>query len=233
MRQLVCICAFVLISLGISPAEQPSGAPGTAKPSARKRVFVDGKSLPAEQVQVRAGVAYADAARLAEALGASAEVTDNAIFIRTGKPACTCAKVAVEVEGEQFSQSFRKSVAGVPDQIESLRAAVLKNETAPLGPRFDAVDRQLSLSKSQVQTDADAAIYYALAYANNSLAIAYYKQARGVSSEEAQKDQLDSIMCSMESKFALMKGVLLPGGSCSVFQRMAAQSGAKPAPPPE
>ena len=78
-----------------------------------------------------------------------------------------------------------------------------------------------------MQTDADLAVYYALAYANNSLAITYYKQTRGVPVEEAQKNQLDSMMCAMESKFALMKGVLLPGGSCSVFQRIEAHSAPK------
>jgi len=66
-------------------------------------------------------------------------------------------------------------------------------------------------------------------HANNSLAIAYYKQSRGVPPEEAQKDQLDSMMCAMESKFALMKGVLMPGGNCSVFKRIEAQSPSKPA----
>jgi hypothetical protein len=96
-----------------------------------------------------------------------------------------------------------------------------------LGPRFDALDRKLTLSTAHVQTEADTAVYYALSYASNSLAIAYYKQARGVPSEDAQKDQLDSMMCAMESKFALMKGTLLPGGTCSVFQRMEAQTGAK------
>jgi len=104
---------------------------------------------------------------------------------------------------------------------------VLKKEKVDIGPRFDAIDRKLSLSTSHVQTDADIAVYYALAYANNSLAITYYKQTRGVPVEEAQKDQLDSMLCAMESKFALMKGVLMPGGSCSVFRRMEAQSAPK------
>ena len=101
----------------------------------------------------------------------------------------------------------------------------------PLGPRFDAIDRELTLSTTHVQTDADMAIYYALSYANNSLAISYYKQLRGASTEEAQKGQLDSMMCAMESKFALMKGVLLPGGSCSVFKRMESQPVVKQEPP--
>jgi hypothetical protein len=36
------------------------------------------------------------------------------------------------------------------------------------------------------------------------------------------------MMCAMESKFALMKGVLLPGGSCSVLKRIEAQLPSKP-----
>ena len=44
-----------------------------------------------------------------------------------------------------------------------------------------------------------------------------------------QKDQLDSVMFAMESKFALMKGVLLPGGSCSLLKRVEAQLPPKPA----
>jgi hypothetical protein len=117
----------------------------------------------------------------------------------------------------------------VPDEIESLRAVALKKEKVPLGPRFDAIDRKLLLSTVHVQTDADTAVYYALSYANNSLAIIYYKESRGVPADEAQKNQLDSVMCSMESKFALMKGTLLPGGSCSVFKRMESQTASKPA----
>ena len=162
---------------------------------------------------------------LAAALGASLQTGEGGVMILTSSKPEGCDKNAVE--GQRFSQQFRSDVAGVADEIESLRAVVLKREKVSIGPRFDAIDRKLSLSTVHVQTDADMAVYYALAYANNSLAIAYYKQTRGVPVEEAQKDQLDSMMCAMESKFALMKGVLLPGGSCSVFKRIEAQSAPK------
>jgi hypothetical protein len=72
---------------------------------------------------------------------------------------------------------------------------------------------------SQVQTDADSAVHYALA--DNSLAITYCKQVRGVPVEEAQKGQLDSMMCAMESKFVLMKGACCPAG------RAASSSGSR------
>ncbi len=188
----------------------------------RKRIFVDGKPIPAGQTTTKDGVTYADAALLAEALGAKVQTSEGSLIIRTEeKPPASCDKTVVE--GEHFSEQFRSDVASVADDIESLRAAVMKKEKVPLGPRFDAIDRKLTASTAHVQTEADSAVYYALSYASNSLAISYYQELRGVPPDEAQKSQLDSMMCSMESKFALMKGVLVPGGTCSVFKRRETQ----------
>ena len=184
------------------------------------RVYVDGKSIPANLVIVKDGASYVEVNALAEAVGATAQSSANGLMITT-PPRSECEGPGDR--GQRFSDQFRSDVAGVADEIESLRAVVLKKEKVPLGPRFDAIDRKLALSTTHVQTDADMSVYYALSYANNSLAIAYYKQSRGATPEEAQKDQLDSMMCAMESKFALMKGVLLPGGSCSVFRRLESQ----------
>jgi hypothetical protein len=218
----------VLVSvLAVCGAAQPSPqAKDAGATASRYRVYVNGKPMAVGKVMLKDGVAYVDAAALAVAMGAAVQSGDSGVMVTTSAP--KCASDGLGVEGRRFSQQFRSDVAGVADEIESLRAVVLKKEDVPLGPRFDALDRKLTLSTTHVQTDADTAVYYALSYANNSLAIAYYKQARGVPSEEAQKDQLDSMMCAMESKFALMKGVLLPGGNCSVFQRMEAQAVSKP-----
>lgn len=188
--------------------------------TAYSRVYVDGKPIPASRVIVRDGASYVDAAALAEAMGAAIQPGANGLMIAT-LPRNECDKPGEE--GERFSDAFRRDVAGVADEIESLRAVVQMKGKVPLGPRFDAIDRKLKLSSTHVQTDADTAVYYALSYANNSLAITYYKQTRGASTDDTQKDQLDSMICAMESKFALMKGVLLPGGACSVFKRMASQ----------
>ena len=227
MKRAVFLCVASLAVASLAMAQQQ---PRTREPSSaasRKRLFVDGKPIPANQVIVKDGISYVNASVLAQALGASVQSEEAGVIIRTDRPTCDCDKTAVE--GQRFSQQFRSDVAGVADEIESLRAVVLKKEKVPLGPRFDAVDRKLSLSQVHIQTEADTAVYYALSYANNSLAIAYYKQLRGVPADEVQKDQLDSVMCSMESKFALMKGNLLPGGSCSVLKRMEAQVPPKPA----
>ena len=221
MKRIIAVSFATLVLVlhgGAQPAPR-SHEQASAEP--RMFVFVDGKPIPANRTIVREGVSYVDAAVLAEAMGGKAQTEDNSVIIHSGKSTCECNKTVAE--GQHFSPQFRSDVAGVADEIESLRAVVLKKEKVSIGPRFDAIDRKLTLSTVHVQTDADMAVYYALSYANNSLAIAYYKQSRGVPPEEAQKGQLDSMMCAMESKFALMKGVLLPGGTCSVFKRMEAQ----------
>lgn len=215
------VLALVLGFAVCGMAQSSSQTQNAASLAARRRVFVDGKPVPASRIVVKDGVSYVDVSTVAEALGASVQSGDGGVNVTTAPSKCDCDKTIVQ--GQKFSEQFRSDVAGVADEIESLRAVVLKKEKVPLGPRFDAIDRKLTLATAHVQTDADMAVYYALSYANNSLAISYYKQSRGVPAEEAQRNQLDSMMCAMESKFALMKGILLPGGTCSVFQRIEAQ----------
>jgi hypothetical protein len=225
LRQIVFLGLTALLLAVPGSAQQPSHNAGAVTAATRKRIFVDGKPIASNRVIVKDGVSYVDLSLLAAALGASVQTSVGGVMVLTAPKPVGCEKTAVE--GQRFSEQYRSDVAGVADEIESLRAVVLKREKVDIGSRFDAIDRKLSLSTVHVQTDADMAVYYALAYANNSLAISYYKQTRGVPVEEAQKDQMDSMMCAMESKFALMKGVLLPGGSCSVFKRIEAQSAPK------
>jgi hypothetical protein len=195
----------------------------------RKRVYVDGKPIAAGKVITKDGDTYVDAAALAEAFGASVESSEGGLTITSpAKPGCDCEKTSAG--GQPISEQFRRDVAGVADEIESLRAVVRMKEKVPIGSKFDEIDDRLSLSTVHAQTSADWAVYYALSFANNSLAIVYYKQSRGVPSQDLQGDQLDSTICAMESKFAVMKGALLPGGSCSVFKRWEAQL---PLNPPE
>lgn len=218
MRRISLI--IIVLTLAIGWPGRGLSQSKEAPPAARARVYVDGKAIPASRVIAKDGSSYVEVTALAEALGVTVQLTANGLLVNT-LPKGDCDKSGPQ--GQQFSNEFRSDVAGVADEIESLRAVVLKKENVPLGPRFDAIDRKLTLSTIHVQTDADMAVYYALSYANNSLAIAYYKQSRGASGDEAPRDQLDSMMCAMESKFALMKGVLMPGGSCSVLRRMESQ----------
>jgi hypothetical protein len=205
----------MLLLVAPGPAQQVASAP-------RRRLFVDGKPIPTTRIVTKDAIDYVDASFLAEALGASLQSGEDGVMIRSATKSYDCNSGVVE--GQRFSDQFRTDVAHVADEIESVRAVVLKREKVDVSIRFDEIDGELSLAKTHVQTEADSAVYYALSYANNSLAIAYFKQQRGVPVQEAQKDQMDSMLCAMESKFALMKGVLLPGGSCSVFQRIEGQA---------
>jgi hypothetical protein len=195
---------------------------------------VDGTAIAVSKVITKDGLTYVDIATLADALGASVKSQEGGLMI-TSPAKTSCESEKTPVDGLPISEQFRHDVAGVADEIESLRAVVLKlkKETAAIGPRFDEIDHKLSLSTVHVQTNADMSVYYALSYANNSLAIIYYKQSRGVPFQEWQQDQLDSMMCSMESKFALMRGILLPGGSCTVFKRRDAELSLKPPEAPD
>jgi hypothetical protein len=215
----------VVLALGIPVLAAAPNGPQTkdapASPS-KRRIFIDGKQVPSNRILVKDGVDYVDVGAFVEAIGGQMASAEGNVLVTSGLSKSECEKPAVE--GQRFSQEFRSKISGVPDEIESVRAVMMKKDNVPLGPRFDAIDQQLNSMMSLVQTDADQAVYYALAYANNTLAITYYKVGRGVAVEETQKDQLDSMMCSMESKFALLKGVLIPGGSCKVFQRMGSSS---------
>ena len=105
----------------------------------------------------------------------------------------------------------------------------MKQEALIPAANFDEVDRQISEAEFRAQTDADKSVSYALSHASNTLAIMYFKLRRGVPPEYAQQGQLDSVLCSMESKFALQFGRLSGKESCSVFQSSANQLEAKTA----
>ena len=226
MKSTAFLC-LASLSFAVSSAAQPSQQPKEAVPTVRKRVYVDGKAFAASKVITKDGVTYVDTASLAEALGASVESEEGELRINSPANPC-CDGEKTSLEGQPISEQFRRDLAGVPDEIESLRAVVRMKEKVPIGSKFDEIDHKLSVSTVHAQTNTDWALYYALSFANNSLAIVYYKQSRGVRSEDLQGDQLDSTICAMESKFALMKGVLLPGGSCSVFKRWEAGLPMKP-----
>jgi hypothetical protein len=112
-------------------AQQASGDSSSA---ARKRVFVDGKLIPANRVIGKEGVEYVGASVLREALGASVQPGDSGVMIHSA---------AKPDEGDKGS-----------------RAVVLKHEKVDIDPRFDEIDQQPSLAMSHVQTGADSVVYY-------------------------------------------------------------------------
>ena len=130
----------------------------------------------------------------------------------------------------RLSDAYRKAAVRIPDAVESLRALVNKQQVAIIPAKsFDEVDREISEAAFRAQTDADKSVSYALSHANDTLAIMYYKLLRGVPPEYAKQGQMDSVLCSMESKFALQVGRLSGKESCSVFHSNQDQAEAKPA----
>ena len=119
-----------------------------------------------------------------------------------------------------LSPAYRKAAVRIPDTTEILRTLVYKHVPEVLTPRFDALNHDIATADLSLQTDADKAVSYALSNAANKLEITYYKMMCGVPPEAAKHGQLDSVLCSMESKFAMQVGRLSGQESCSVFVRI-------------
>ena len=118
-------------------------------PAVRTRVYVDGKAIAVSKVITKDGVAYVDTVTLAEALGASVQSEEGSLMVISAtRPSCDSEKPSVD--GQRISEQFCGDVARVADEIESLRAVVLKKEKAAIGPRFDDIDYELSLSTVHV-----------------------------------------------------------------------------------
>jgi hypothetical protein len=118
---------------------------------------VDGKPIAASLVAVRDGVSYVDTATLAEALGTSVQSAEGGLTITAQpKPSRDCDNGLAQ--GQRVSEQFRKAVAGVAEEIESLRAVALKKDKSAIAPRFDQIDHELSLSTVHVQTDPDMGV---------------------------------------------------------------------------
>jgi hypothetical protein len=178
------------------------------------QITIEGKQIAGDDVLVRKGTPYVSVPALAKALGASvASQGPMAVLSIPAAPEAGCGDVP---DAKRLSDAYRKAAQHIPDAVEGLRILVNKQVTIIPAASFDEVDRQISEAEFRARTDADRSVSYALSHANSSLAITYYKLRRGVPSEYAS--QLDSILCSMESKFALQVGRLSGKESCSVFQ---------------
>ena len=182
--------------------------------------MIDGTQFKGDDVLVRKGVAYVSVPALAQALKGSVSSKGQLTVVTIAPvPEIQCADTP---SAQKLSDAYRKAAVRIPDAIESLRALVSKATLSkpvaviPIAS-FDEVDRQISEAQFRAQTDADKSVSYALSKANNRLAIAYLKLWRGVPPEYAKQEQLESVMCSMESKFALQVGRLSGKESCGVF----------------
>jgi hypothetical protein len=205
--------AVAALASSVSAQQTPVG-PDRTKSGSVTQIMIEGKQLAGDDVLIRKGTAYVSVPALAQALGASVasqgQMTVLSIPAESG-----CGDTP---DARRLSDAYRKAAVRIPDEVESLRAVVNKQAVVIPAASFDEVERQISEAEFHAQTDADKSVSYALSHANSTLAIMYFKLRRGVPPEYAKQDQFDSVLCSMESKFALQVGRLSGKESCSVLQ---------------
>ena len=226
-RYVLSLITSALLTTSVFAQQAQQGADRT-KAGPLTQITIEGKQITGDDVLVRKGTTYVSIPALAQALGASvASQGQVAVMSIPAAPESDCGDTQ---NATRLSDAYRKAAVRIPDAVESLRALVNKQQLAIIPAKsFDEVDREISEAEFRAQTAADKSVSYALSHANDTLAIMYYKLLRGVPSEYAKQGQLDSILCSAESKFALQGGRLSGKESCSVFHSKQDQAEAKPA----
>lgn len=230
-RHILPLIISVLLGMSVA-AQQAQPDANRPKPTPVTRITLAGKQIKGHDVLVRKGTAYVSVPALAEALGAS--VSSKGQVTAVSIPAPPEVKCVDVPAAWKLSDAYRKAAVRIPDAIESLRAIVNKatvNKRVAAVPAasFDDVEHQISEADFRARTEADKSVSYALFRASNTLAIMYYKLWRGVPSEYARQEQLESVLCSMESKFALQVGQLSGKENCRVFHFHQEEANAKPA----
>ncbi len=194
------------------------GQPGANRAKTRPltKITIAGKAIAGDDLLVHSGTTYVSVSALARVLGASV-ASQGQMAVLTVPPASEreCGDVPAS---KKLSDTYRKAAVRIPEAIETLRLQVKKHETPIPSASFDQVDHQIFEAEFHAQTEADKSVSYALRHANDTLAIMYYKLWRGVPADIAEVGQLDSVLCSMESKFALQVGRFSGKESCSVFR---------------
>ena len=203
---LLVTCAYAQVQPG---ANRIKSGPLT-------KITIAGKPITGDDLLVRAGTAYVSVPALARALGASLASQGQVAVLTV--PAASESECGDVPAAKKLSDTYRKAAVRIPEAIETLRLRVTKHETTIPAASFDEVDHQIFEAEFRAQADADKSVSYALRHANDTLAIMYYKLWRGVPPEDAEEGQLDSVLCSMESKFALQVGRFSGKESCSVFR---------------
>ena len=203
-----------LLAMNVFAQQVQPGADRT-KPTPLTQITIEGKQIAGDNVLVRKGIAYVSVPALAKALGASVSAQGQVAVLSI--PADSESECGDTSDVKRLSDDYRKAAVRIPDAVESLRALVNKQAAVIPGASFDELDRQISEAEFRAKTDADKSVSYALSHAGNTLAIMYYKLRRGVPLEYAKQGELDSVLCTIESKFALEFGRLSGKETCSVF----------------
>jgi len=222
---VLSLITSALLATSVFAQQAQQGADRT-KAGPLTQITIEGKQITGDDVLVRKGTTYVSVPALAQALGASvASQGQVAVMSIPAVPESDCGDAQSTT---RLSDAYRKAAVRIPDTVESLRALVNNQVAIIPAASFDEVDRQISEAHFRAQNDADRSVSYALSHANDTLAIMYYKLLRGVPPEFAKQGQLDSVLCSMESKFALQVGRLSGKESCSIFHSKQDQAEAKP-----
>jgi len=214
----------VLLAVNLSAQEAQPGS-DRPKPSPLTQITIEGQQITGDEVLVRKGTAYVSLPALVRALGASV-VSQGQVAVLS-IPAAPEAPCGGTPDVKQLSDAYRKAAVNIPDAIETLRILATKPGVVIPAASFDEIDHQIFEADFRAKTGADKSVSYALSHANSSLAIMYYKRLRGVPADNAK--QLDSKLCTMESKSALDFGRLSGKEMCSVFVSSSREAGVKTA----
>jgi len=205
--------AVALLATSV-PAQETQAMPDRV--GSVTQITIEGKQISGNDILVRKGTTYISVPALAQALGAS--VTAQGQVAVFSIPASSESGCGDTPDTRRLSDTYRKAAVRIPDAVERLRLLVNQQVQVIPAASFDEVERQISEAEFRAQTKADKSVSYALSHANSTLAMMYFKLLRGVPPEYAKEGQLDSVLCSMESKFALQFGRLSGKESCSVLQ---------------
>lgn len=225
-RHVLAFVTCALLAGGVSAQEALPGA-DRSKSAPLTQITIEGRQITGDDVLVRKGTAYVSLPALARALGASVVSQGQvAVLSIPTAPETACGETPSVM---RLSDTYRKAAVHIPDAIESLRVLAMKPGALVPAASFDDVERQISEADFRARTGADKSVSYALSHANSTLAITYYKLRRGVPPEYAKQGQLDSVLCAMESRYALAVGRLSGKEMCSVFQSSEKPAEAKTA----
>ena len=217
-RLALSLITSALLAIGVSAQEAQPGA-DRPKPGPLTQITIEGRQIAGEDLVVRKGVAYVSLPALARVLGASVVSQGQvAVLSIPAAPDTACGETP---DVQRLSDVYRKAAVHIPDAIEGLRVLATKSGAVIPTASFDEIDHQISEADFRAKTDADKSVSYALSHANSTLAIIYYKLRRSVPVEYAKQGQLDSVLCTIESKYALQVGRLSGKEMCSVFQSSA------------
>jgi len=216
---------FALLGISVA-AQQVQPDADRSNPGPVTRITINGKQITRQDVLVRKGTIYVSVPALAKVLGASISSRGRAEVL--GIPAPPEVECVDVPSAWKLSDAYRKAAVRIPDAIEALRTTMNKHLAVIPVASFDEVDRQIAEAEFHAQTDADKSVSYALSKANNRLAIAYFKLWQRVPPEYVKGEEMESVLCSMESKFALQIGRLTGRENCSVFHFHPEKAEAKP-----